>query len=359
MKSITTHFLVSVLFLTTVSAFSQDKVAESQINLPPAYIVPNFHPASCGWLTNWSTERNYCANTYLDHLERVHDDSNYQFVLSECNNMIAIKNFAPERFEDLKSRIKEGRVELPNAFFLESTINLSGGEALVKMGVEGLRWQQQVMGVSPRFGWIIDVCGTHEQMPQICEGLGLEGMIYTRRSRSDKTIFWSESPDGSKILTFVPGHYSDFRPLFLSKGRLGEKELEELRQNLVEKAKSTPSGFPILVLGGNGDYSAAPAYPGYPAEFLSQWKSTYPGSTIQFSTFSKYFDSVKSILQFEKVELPVIQGGTGYTFDSFWIESPRVKSWYRRNEHALQTAEMLSSISSLETGYIYPAKTLY
>ena len=359
MKSITTHCIVSVLFLITVSAFSQDKVAESQNNLPPAYIVTNFHPASCGWLTNWSTERNYCANTYLDHLDRVRDDSNYQFVLSECNNLIAIKNFAPERFKDLKSRIKEGRVELPNAFFLESTINLSGGEALVKMGVEGLRWQQEVMGVSPRFGWIIDVCGTHEQMPQICNGLGLEGMIYTRRSRSDKTIFWSESPDGSKILTFVPGHYSDFRPLFLSKERLGEKELEELKQNLIEKAKSTPSKFPILVLGGNGDYSPAPAYHGYPAEFLSQWKSTYQGSSIQFSTFSKYFDNVKTILQSEKVELPVIQGGTGYTFDSFWIECPRVKSWYRRNEHSLQTAEMISSISSLDAGYIYPSGSLY
>ena len=30
------------------------------------FVVPNFHPASCGWLTDWSTERNYCANDYLD-----------------------------------------------------------------------------------------------------------------------------------------------------------------------------------------------------------------------------------------------------------------------------------------------------
>ena len=27
-----------------------------------AFIVPNFHPASCGWLTNFSKERVYCAN---------------------------------------------------------------------------------------------------------------------------------------------------------------------------------------------------------------------------------------------------------------------------------------------------------
>ena len=132
------------------------------------YVVPNFHPASCGWLTNWSLERNYCANSYLDHLDRVGQDANYAFAISECNNMIAIRNFQPARFEELKRRIAEGRVEAVNAFFLEPTVCLSGGEALVKMGVEGLRWQQAFLGVRPRFCWAIDVCGTHAQMPQIC-----------------------------------------------------------------------------------------------------------------------------------------------------------------------------------------------
>ena len=42
--------------------------------------------------------------------------------------MIAILNFQPQRFAELKERVKQGRVELVNAFFLESTINLSGGE---------------------------------------------------------------------------------------------------------------------------------------------------------------------------------------------------------------------------------------
>ena len=107
-------------------------------------VVPNFHPASCGWLTDFSRERNYCANSYLDHLDRVRADETYAFVISEVNNMIAIPNFVPERFEELRQRIASGRVEAVNAFFLESAICLSGGEALVKQGVEGLRWQEAV-----------------------------------------------------------------------------------------------------------------------------------------------------------------------------------------------------------------------
>jgi len=342
---------------STLSA--QETAVAQKITLPPTYIVPNFHPASCGWLTNWSTERNYCANSYLDHLDRVRDDNNYQFVLSECNNMIAIKNFTPDRFEELKSRLKEGRVELPNAFFLESTINLSGGEALVKMGVEGLRWQQQVIGVTPRFCWAIDVCGTHEQMPQICAGLGLEGLIYTRCNRSGKTVFWSASPDGSKVMTFVPGHYSDFGPVFHAAAPLSETQLDELKQNLIKKAETTPSGAPLLVIGGYNDYSLAPANKANPTLFLNQWKASFPNTKIQISTFSKYYDVVKSSVQTGKTVLPIVYGGTEYTYGSFWIENPKVKTWYRKNEHALQTTEMLSAIASLKTGYKYPVQSLY
>src|SRR5450759_5826892 len=99
------------------------------------YVVPNFHPASCGWLTTFSKERVFCANSYLDHLDRVRDDPNYAFVLSEVNTIIAIMNFRPERIPELRKRIQEGRLELVNAFFLESTINLSCDEALVRLGM--------------------------------------------------------------------------------------------------------------------------------------------------------------------------------------------------------------------------------
>src|ERR1700753_742108 len=97
------------------------------------FLVPNFHPASCGWLTTFSRERVYCANSYLDHLDRVRDDPNYSFVMSEINNIIAIMNFQPQRIPELKQRVAEKRVELVNGFFLESTVNLSGGEALVSL----------------------------------------------------------------------------------------------------------------------------------------------------------------------------------------------------------------------------------
>ena len=335
--------------------------AKPTAELPPleGFIVPNFHPASCGWLTDFSNERVYCANSYLDHLDRVRDDPTYKFVLSECNNMIAIMNFQPERLEEIKQRAKEGRVELVNATFLEMTINLSGGEALIKEGVEGLRWQELVMGQSPRIAWTIDICGQHEQMGQICSGLGLQAMVYCRMNRTGSRIHWAESPDGSRILAFCPEDYSDFGPLFGTKERLTDDDLRKLEDSLREKAKTNPAGVPILILGGHGDYNLAPVRKEYPREFLEQWKQVNPHTRVRIATASEYLDSVLPDVKSGKIKIPTLKGGTGYTFDSFWIENPRVKTLYRKNEQGLQAAETLATIASLTSGFSYPVDPLY
>jgi alpha-mannosidase len=340
---------------------SADSSPTNNVKLPAqVFVVPNFHPASCGWLANWSVERNYCANSYLNHLDRVRDDANYNFALSECNNMIAIQNFRPERFAELQKRVKEGRVELVNAFFLEPTINLSGGEALAKMGIEGLRWQQSVMGVRPRYCWAIDTCGVHAQMPQICDLLGLDALVYCRCSRGGKSSFWSESPEGSRILTVVTPSYSEnLGGIHSAKKPVTPAGLQNLARAISAKLPQTPTNAPVFVLGGNGDYSLAPARPENPSEVLAAWSKFRPDCELRYSTLSPYVDTVMAGVNAGKIQLPTVRTGTGYTFDSFWIENPRVKEWYCRDEHALQSAEMLATAASLKNDFAYPVAPLY
>jgi alpha-mannosidase len=323
------------------------------------FIVPNFHPASCGWLANFSKERVYCANSYFDHLDRVRDDPNYAFVLSECNNMIAMLNFHPERASELKAAIRSKRVELVNGFFLESTVNLPGGEALVRLGIEGLRWQQQVFGVRPRFAWCIDVCGTHPQMAQITKGLGLDAYVYTRGNTTGSAVHWLEAPDGTKTLAIAPGPYADLGLIFSVTAPFTPAQVEQFEGQLAARAKITPSGAPVLALGGSGDYSLAPKRADYPTAFLTEWRAIDPKWEFHFTTLSKYLDAIAPQLASGTMKIPTLLGGTGYFFDSFWIENPRVKTSYRRCEHQLQAAEMLATVASLKTRYKYPIEPLY
>jgi alpha-mannosidase len=322
------------------------------------FIVPNFHPASCGWLTTFSRERVYCANSYLNQLDRVRDDPNYKFLLSEANNLIAILNFQPERVPELKRRVAEKRVELVNGYFLESTINLSGGEALVRLGVEGLRWYEKVIGVKPRYGWNIDTCGVHEQMAQISAGLGFEAMVYTRKNPTGKSIFWSTSPDGSRMLTLCPGHYSEATAIFTAKTPLDPKQLNDLESSFEKKAAITPDGAPILVLAGSGDYSLAPQLQSYPTELLRQWKDARMRYPIAFATLSDYLDPILPRILSGAISIPTFKGGTDYSFDAFWIENYEVKARYRHSEQRLQAAEMLSSFAHLSAKQEYPVQDL-
>ncbi len=323
------------------------------------FVIPNFHPASCGWLTNFSMERVYCANSYFDHLDRVRDDPNYSFVLSECNNMIAMMNFRPERTAELKSAVRAGRVELVNGFFLESTVNLSGGEALVRLGIEGLRFQQEVFGVRPRFAWCIDICGTHPQMAQITAGLGLEALVYTRGNTTGSAIHWLDAPDGTRVLAIAPGHYSDLGNIFAATGPMTAAQIAALKKQVDDRTKITPAGAPVLAIGGNGDYNLAPKRGDYPSAFLNEWKAIDASTEFRFTTLSKYLDEVSPQLKAGTLQIPVMRGGTGYFFHSFWIECPKVKTAYRRCEHALQAAEMLAAAASLTADYAYPAESLY
>ncbi len=323
-----------------------------------AFIVSQFHPASCGWLTTFSKERIYCANSYLTHLDRVRDDATYDFVLSEVNNVIAVMNFQPNRIPELKQRVREKRVELVNAFFLESTINLSGGEALVRMGIEGQRWYERMFDTRPRFAYCIDTCGVHDQMAQIVNGLGLDALIYTRRNPTDKTIFWTVSPDGSHALTLCPGNYGECSSIFSSKTSLNSDQMAELSQEFGRKERSTPEGAPLMMLASSGDYSLAPTVKAYPSLFLKEWSKDHQRK-IRFTTLSAYLDAILPGIASGSISIPTHEGGTAYDFDAFWIENPEVKTWYRTCEQDLRVSEMMASIASLNGKSTYPVQDMH
>ncbi len=352
--------------------FTIDDQLENKI-----YIVSNFHPASCGWLDTFSEERNYCCNSYLNHLERVDTDAKYKFVISEVNNLIAIKNFRPEKFIELKRRIQEGRVEAVNASFLECTINLSGGEALVRQGIEGIRWQKEVLNITPQFMWMIDVCGMHCQMAQITKELGLKAIFYVRGNPTQSTMQWLLSPDGSSILGISAGHYSDWRPVYKSELPLTGKELDDLHSQVqcrisrrgkfdVEQVKYinsvkelAPGSTPYLVLGGSGDYSLAPKLKTYPSEFIEQWEKRYPDQEIKFSTAIEFYNQIESLLDEGKIDVPIVRDGWGFEFNAFWIQNPKVKQRFRISESLLSSVEALTTIKSMVSGSKYPSQEFY
>ena len=115
----------------------------------------------------------------------------------------------------------------------------------------------------------------------------------------------------------------------------------------------------MLVLGASGDYSLAPRRQAYPTEFLRQMRTAAPEFDVRFATPSRWLDAVLPGLKSGAIQTPTMRGGTDYCWNAFWIQCPRVKTWFRRCEQQLQAAEMLATAASLQGRFDYPAQDLH
>jgi alpha-mannosidase len=345
--------LVGISLLISLAALAAE---------PPmtVYLAPNTHGTVSGWLVDFDTERSHVVNNYLSHMDRVASDPNYAMAFSEVPNLMVLMQFTPERLAQLQQQVKEGRLELVNGFFLEPTVNLSGGEALVQMGVLGLRWYDEVFGRRPRFSWMIDVCGTHRQMPQIVNGLGLEALFFSRNNPASQSAFWWRSPDGSRTLAVCLGRgYASTSRMFKTEAPLSAVEMQRMREFFEEDRRFSPSRTSIFVPVGGGDYSLAPKRPSYPSELIEAWHRQYPDINLRFSVPGAFVDALKEEMRQGTTRLTEYMGDTVHSYNAFWMNMPEIKRSYRRSEHALQASEMLATMGSLKTGVAYPSQTLY
>ncbi|WP_242135624.1 glycoside hydrolase family 38 N-terminal domain-containing protein [Aestuariivivens marinum] len=80
-------------------------------------------------------------------------------------------------------------------------------EDLVRQFYLGKRWVKKTFGgYDSKVYWNVDVPGKTLQFPQILKKAGVDYMVISRHA---KGLFNWESPDGSSVFTYSPGHYGD------------------------------------------------------------------------------------------------------------------------------------------------------
>ena len=64
----------------------------------------------------------------------------YKFMSSQVPLYKAIKEECPEKYEEIKKRIAEGRWEVEGAMYVEADCNLTSGESLVRQVLYGKKF---------------------------------------------------------------------------------------------------------------------------------------------------------------------------------------------------------------------------
>ncbi len=158
----------------------------------------------------------------------------------------------PDLNDEIKKRIQEGRWEIVGGMWVEPDLNMPDGESLVRQLLVGKRWYKQAYGVDVRIGWNPDSFGYTWQLPQIYKKSGIDYFVTQKMTWNDTNklpfkLFWWESPDGSKVLTYFPHDYVN---LSLSPVRLSD--------DLATARRQSPGLPEMMDLYGVGDHGGGP-----------------------------------------------------------------------------------------------------
>jgi alpha-mannosidase len=177
------------------------------------HLTGNSH-IDAAWLWPWTETVDVVKRTFGTALQLMYEYPQYTYTQSaaQYNEWMAQKY--PDLNAEIAQRIKEGRWEIVGGMWVEPDLNMPDGESLVRQLLVGKRWYQQAYGVDVRIGWNPDSFGYTWQLPQIYKKSGVDYFVTQKMTWNDTNqlpfkLFWWESPDGSKVLTYFPHDYAN------------------------------------------------------------------------------------------------------------------------------------------------------
>jgi alpha-mannosidase len=114
----------------------------------------------------------------------------------------------PESTGAIRQMLTDGRLSC-GASFVQPYEEMYSGESLIRQFYMGARWLKKEFGYNANTYWNLDVPGRTLQMPQIMRKSGVTNLML---SRQEKGFYRWFAPDGSEVLAFSPGHYSNAYP---------------------------------------------------------------------------------------------------------------------------------------------------
>ncbi len=241
------------------------------------------------WLWPRTETVDVVKRTFSTALQLMNEYPNYVFTQSAAQYSEWMADKYPDLNAQIKQRVKEGRWEIVGGMWVEPDLNLPDGESLVRQLLVGQRFFGKEYGVTARIGWNPDSFGYNWQLPQIYKRSGLDYFVTQKMHWNDTNqlpfrLFWWESPDGSKVLTYFPTDYVHDN---LSPTRL--------TADFAESAERNPGTTHMLDLYGIGDHGGGPtrAMLDEGDGWIAANKSGEALPTLHYGTAQSYFDAVQ------------------------------------------------------------------
>lgn len=252
------------------------------------HVTGNSH-IDAAWLWPWTETVGVVKDTFGTAIQLMEEYPDYTYTQSAAQYNAWLANKYPALNDQIKKRIKQGRWEVVGGMWVEPDLNLPDGESTARSILIGKRWYLKHYGVDVKIGWNPDSFGYNWQLPQIYKKSGIDYFVTQKMAWNDMNklplkLFWWESPDGSKVLTYFPHDYgnTNLSPIRLS------ADLKQAREY-------APGMLNMMDLYGVGDHGGGPT-----RAMLDQgmhWATTDMAvPKMKFGTALTYFESVQKQL---------------------------------------------------------------
>ncbi|KKI94024.1 alpha-mannosidase [Bacillus sp. SA1-12] len=261
------------------------------------HIVPHMH-----WDREWyfSTEesRILLVNNMEEIMEMLENNPDYPYYVLDGQTSILEDYFAvkPKNRERIKKLVQAGKLII-GPWYTQTDEMVVGGESIVRNLLYGIKDSEE-FGSYMKIGYLPDSFGQSAQMPQILNGFDIKHSIFWRgtseRHGTNKTEFYWESDDGSKVLV-------QLFPLGYAIGKYLPEDEEKLKQRMDKY-------FPVLDRGATTEHIILPnGHDQMPIQkniftIIEKLQKLYPDREFFLSKYEDVFD------QLEKQNLPALQG---------------------------------------------------
>ncbi len=306
-------------------------------------IVGNSH-IDMAWLWPWTETVEVVRNTFQSVLDLMREYPDFKFTMSSARTYEWMQEKYPDLFEQIKQRVKEGRWEIIGGMWVEPDLNMPDGESLVRQILVGKNYFQKNFGIDVKIGWNPDSFGYNYQLPQIYKKSGMDYFVTQKLLWAHEfttfpyKLFWWQSPDGSKLLTYFPHDYAGG----IDADSLGEDLSIWMPSIYGPKLSDEPE---MMHLYGVGDHGGGPTRIMLDhAVELRAPATVFP--KVEFSFARDFFSDLDKKLP--GMQVPTWDGELYFQYHrGVFTTQAETKRRIRRAEETVLNAEKFASLASL------------
>ncbi|MCX6309436.1 MAG: glycosyl hydrolase-related protein [Bacteroidia bacterium] len=363
-----TLLLALCFFLGTSTSFGQLLPSRNAIvpidpqsidlTQPTLFLVPYSHLDDVWRWSYPQVIRDFLKNTLDDNFAAFEKYPNYVFNWSGASRYQMMREYYPEKYEEIKKWVAAGRWYPSGSSWVENDVNVPSSESNIRQLLMGAQYFQKEFGKESREYMLPDCFGFPYSLPSVLHHCGIRGF-------STQKLTWGSAngipfnvgrwvgPDGKSVIAALNG--GNYAGAYKNVYSTDQKTLERLKED------ENKSGLPIdyFYLGG-GDKNNADRGGSVQTVNMETLEKSYatPGPIRVIASeadlmFRAITDKQAAKLPTWNSELQLIEHSTGV------LTSQAYTKKLNRDAELLADASERAAVSALLlTGATYPQKTL-